>query len=144
VSVAPASPPKSIIVAAGVIIEAGRVLVSRRKSGTHLEGAWEFPGGKVEPGEDPRAAVIRELHEELGITCQAGEILDVTFHSYPEANKSVLLLFFACSRSNDSPAPRPLDVAEVAWFGPNELRDEVFPPADLAVLRKVRAALARD
>jgi 8-oxo-dGTP diphosphatase len=137
----PQGVPKSVIVAAGVIIEHGKVLVSRRKAGTHLEGVWEFPGGKVEPGEDPRDTVRRELHEELGVTCVAGEILDVTFHHYPEAHKSVLLLFFACTRAPQSAAPQALDVAEVAWFGPGDLTDSAFPPADLAVLRKVRALL---
>ena len=72
----------TIIVSAGVIIERGAVLLSRRKKGTHLEGAWEFPGGKVEAGEDPRAALARELEEELGIQVVVGDIADVTFHRY--------------------------------------------------------------
>ena len=59
------TPP--VLVSAGVIIESARVLLSQRKSGTHLAGAWEFPGGKVEPGEDPRDALARELKEELGV-----------------------------------------------------------------------------
>ncbi len=63
---------RTVLVAAAVLIEDGRVLVTKRKKGTHLEGAWEFPGGKVLPGEDPRTALRRELLEELGIDAEAG------------------------------------------------------------------------
>jgi len=130
-----------VIVSAGVIIEGARVLLSQRKSGTHLAGAWEFPGGKVEPGEDPRDALARELVEELGVDVEVGEPLEITFHRYP--TKSVLLLFFAASRRSGSPEPRALDVAAVRWASVDELRDEEFPPADVAVLAKVRARLQR-
>src|SRR5689334_16897479 len=112
---------RTIIVAAAVVIEGGRVLLSRRKSGSHLEGMWEFPGGKVEAGEDPRAALRRELDEELGITASVGEIVDVTFHTYADADKSVLLLFFEAAREPGSAEPRAIDVAEVGWFGPSDL-----------------------
>ena len=97
----------TVLVAAGVLIEGGRVLLTQRKAGTHLAGAWEFPGGKVGPGEDPRTALRRELAEELGIDATAGEIVDVTFHRYEDAGKAVLLLFFEATRSAGSPAPRP-------------------------------------
>src|SRR5580658_5876327 len=132
----------TVTVAAAVLVEAGRVLVSRRKKGTHLEGAWEFPGGKVLPGEDPRAALARELREELGIEARAGEIVDVTFHAYPDAAKSVLLLFFEAERTPGSPEPRALDVADWKWAGPDELDAALFPPADVEVLRKVKARLS--
>ncbi|MBL8742094.1 MAG: (deoxy)nucleoside triphosphate pyrophosphohydrolase [Myxococcales bacterium] len=134
-----AAPP--VIVVAAVIIEGGRVLLSQRKTGTHLAGAWEFPGGKVEPGEDPRAALVRELEEELGIHCEVAEPVEVTFHAYPA--KSVLLLFFLARRTDGSPEPRPLDVADVRWALPTELDPELFPPADVAVLARVRALLQR-
>jgi 8-oxo-dGTP diphosphatase len=133
------APP--VIVSAGVIIEGARVLLSQRKTGTHLAGAWEFPGGKVERGEDPRDALARELSEELGIDAEVGEPLEITFHRY--ATKSVLLLFFAASRRPGSPEPQAIDVAAVRWAGVGELRDEEFPPADVAVLAKVRAQLLR-
>lgn len=130
-----------MIVAAAVLIETGRVLLTQRKKGTHLEGAWEFPGGKVMPAEDPRVALARELREELGIEARAGEIIDVTFHTYADAAKSVLLLFFEAERSPGSPEPRALDVADWKWAAPEELDAKRFPPADVAVLRKVRARL---
>ncbi len=123
-------------------MEQGRVLLSRRKTGTHLEGLWEFPGGKVEAGEDPRAALIRELDEELGIAVTVGEIVDVTFHRYDDADKAVLLLFFEARRTAASPEPRAIDVAEVAWFDASRLDPGQFPPADVAVLAKVRARLS--
>lgn len=128
-----------ILVSAAVIIDRGRVLLTQRKSGTHLAGAWEFPGGKVEPDEDPRDALVRELREEIGVEAVVGEIVEVTFHRYP--NKSVLLLFYEARLVEESPAPRALDVADLRWAALEELRDELFPPADLAVLGKVRARL---
>jgi 8-oxo-dGTP diphosphatase len=129
------------IVAAGILIEAGKVLLSRRKKGTHLAGLWEFPGGKAEAGEDPRAALRRELEEELGIVTRIGEIVDVTFHRYEDADKAVLLLFFDAQREPSSPDPSAIDVAEFAWFGAEQLDPSAFPPADVAVLTKVRAKL---
>ena len=130
------------IVAAGILIEDGKVLLSRRKKGSHLEGKWEFPGGKAEAGEDPRAALRRELEEELGITTRIGEIVDVTFHRYDDADKAVLLLFFEATREPGSAEPQAIDVAEVAWRGLAELDPTTFPPADVAVLAKVSAMLA--
>lgn len=133
------SPRPTTLVVAAVLVEDGRVLLTQRKRGTHLAGAWEFPGGKVEPNEDPRHALARELVEEVGIVVTVGEILDVTFHRYPE--KSVLLLFFEAARAPGSPAPTAIDVADVRWARGDELADELFPAADVAVLRKVRAQL---
>lgn len=128
-----------VLVSAAVIIEGDRVLLSQRKRGTHLELAWEFPGGKVEPGEDPRVALARELEEELGIQCDVGAPVEVTFHAYPE--KDVLLLFFEATRRPGSADPRALDVAAVRWAAASELRDEEFPPADVAILQRIRARL---
>lgn len=132
---------QTVIVAAGVLIEEGKVLLSRRKKGTHLAGLWEFPGGKAEPGEDPRAALRRELEEELGIIAAVGEIADVTFHTYADADKSVLLLFFFAAREAGSPEPRAIDVAEVTWADRAMLDELTFPPADVAVVAKLRALL---
>jgi 8-oxo-dGTP diphosphatase len=131
----------TVLVAAGVLIEEGRVLLTQRKAGTHLAGAWEFPGGKVAPGEDPRDALRRELREELGIDARAGEILDVTFHRYEDAGKAVLLLFFEATRAAGSPEPRALDVAALRWAARDDVDPAQFPPADVAVLAKVRARL---
>ncbi len=134
---------RTVIVSAAVVIREGRVLLSQRKGGTHLAGAWEFPGGKVEAGEDPRAALARELREELGVDADVGEIVDVTFHHYPEAEKSVLLLFFEAALRAGSPEPSAVDVAAVTWADTSFLDPARFPPADVAVLAKVRGRLAR-
>jgi 8-oxo-dGTP diphosphatase len=132
----------TVLVAAGVLIEHGRVLLTQRKAGTHLEGAWEFPGGKVRPGEDPREALRRELVEELGIDAVAGEIVDVTFHRYEDAGKAVLLLFFDVVRALESAEPRAIDVAAFAWASADELEPARFPPADAEVLKKVKRRLS--
>jgi 8-oxo-dGTP diphosphatase len=136
---------KQVLVAAGVLVEvrdgAPRVLLTRRKEGTHLAGVWEFPGGKVEPGEEPRAALARELFEELGIEAVAREPLEVTFFAYPE--KDVLLLFFRAERTAASPEPAPLDVAELRWASEAELDARELPPADVDVLTKVRELLSQ-
>jgi len=134
------APRAPILVAAAVLVEHGRVLLTQRKRGTHLAGAWEFPGGKVEPGEDPRDALARELREEIGVEVSVGDPVEVTFHRYPE--KTVLLLFFAATRREGSPEPTAIDVADVKWAGPEELVDDQFPPADVSILEKVRRILA--
>jgi len=133
--------PFPLIVAAGVLVEGGRVLLTQRKKGSHLAGAWEFPGGKVEPGEDPRDALVRELREEVGIEVTVEEPLEVTFHAYPET--SVLLLFFSVTRRERSPDPRPIDVAAVQWAAADALDATQFPAADVPILAKVRGLLTR-
>jgi 8-oxo-dGTP diphosphatase len=133
---------RTLLVVAAVLVENGRVLVTQRKAGTHLAGAWEFPGGKLLPGEDPRAGLRRELGEELGIDAAVGEIVDVTFHEYPDADKAVLLMFFEAQRTPESPAPAALDVAAFAWFAADDLDPARFPPADVAVIEKARRRLS--
>ncbi len=132
---------ETVIVVAGLVFEDGRVLVTQRKKGGHLAGSWEFPGGKVEPGEPPRDALVRELAEELGIEVTVGEIVDVAFHRYDDAGKAVLLLFYEATRTAASSAPRALDVADFAWWPSSALVPSSFPPADVGVLAKVRARL---
>jgi 8-oxo-dGTP diphosphatase len=131
----------TIVVAAAILVEGGHVLVTQRKPGTHLGGSWEFPGGKVLAGEDPREGLRRELAEELGIEVSVGEIVDVTFHRYEEECKAVLLLFFETARARSSPEPRAVDVAAFAWARIADLDPRLFPPADVEVLRKLRARL---
>ncbi len=128
-----------VLVSAGVLIEGARVLVTKRKAGAHLAGLWEFPGGKVAPGESPQAALVRELHEELGVRARVGRPLDVAHHAYPE--REILLLFFLVELEAGSPAPRALDVADLAWVGAEGLGGLVFPPADEGVLGAVRGLL---
>ena len=127
----------TVLVAAGVIRrdEGPEVLLTRRMKGAHLAGKWEFPGGKVEPDEDPRDAVVRECREECAIEVEVEDILDVPFHAYPE--KSVLLLFYACRLRRG--AVRHLGVADHAWVHPDALDGYDLPPADEPVVAKLRA-----
>jgi 8-oxo-dGTP diphosphatase len=133
---------KTVVVVAAVLVERGRVLLTQRKAGAHLAGLWEFPGGKVEQGEDPRVALRRELGEEIGIDAIVGDVVEVTFYRYEEAEKAVLLLFFEVVRKAGSPEPRAIDVAACRWAIVDELRDDIFPPADVAVLARVRQIMA--
>jgi 8-oxo-dGTP diphosphatase len=128
----------TVLVAAAIVIEHGRVLLSQRKRGTHLEGVWELPGGKVEDGEDPKEALAREMEEELGIQVDVLDIVDVAFHRYDV--KTVLILFYE-ARRRTSAEPRALDVAAFEWVGAEGLAPERFPAADVAVLGKIRARL---
>ena len=115
-----------IIVTAGVVVRDGKVLVAKRKKGSHLEGLWEFPGGKLEPNESPEECLARELKEELGVGVRVGKVQEVVYHRYPE--KNVLLLFYACELVDGE--PQPLDVEEMAWVTPTELLKLDWVPAD--------------
>lgn len=123
------------VVVAAVVVRDGRVLLTRRLEGQHLAGLWEFPGGKLEGGESPQEALVRECREECGIEVEVGEIVDVTYHRYPE--KDVLLLFYRCElRAGEV---RHLQVADHAWVAPSELDDYPLPPADERVIARIRA-----
>jgi 8-oxo-dGTP diphosphatase len=124
-----------VVVAAAVVIREGRVLLTRRREGQHLAGMWEFPGGKLEAGESPEAAVVRECREECGIEVEVSDILDVTHHRYPE--KDVLLLFYRCElRSGEV---EHLEVADHAWVAPSKLEEYSLPPADARVVSRIAA-----
>jgi 8-oxo-dGTP diphosphatase len=129
----------ALIVAAAVIIDAGRVLLTQRPGGTHLEKLWEFPGGKVEDGEAPTDALARELREEIGVDAVVGDILEVTFWRYP--TRDVLLLFYRAAPRVGSPPVQNLGVAAHVWATRGELGAYEMPPADVPVLAKVRELL---
>jgi 8-oxo-dGTP diphosphatase len=135
----PAEPRRTVVVVAGVLVEHERVLLTQRPAGTHLAGFWELPGGKVEPDEDPRAALARELHEELGVEVDVLDVVDVSFHRYEE--KSVLLLFYRVQRRPGSAEPRALGVAACSWRTAGELLDGEVAPADVPALARIRTLL---
>jgi mutator protein MutT len=116
---------KTLIVAAGVIEENGRFLVTRRQPGVHLEGLWEFPGGKCEPLETPDVCLVREIREELGVESTIGRELLTTRHQYSE--RVVELHFLEC-RLDGAPAPQLGQ--EMRWVTRDELARLPLPPAD--------------
>ena len=119
-----------MVVAAAVVQRDGRYLVTRRLRGTHLEGLWEFPGGKCDPGETLIACLEREMLEELGCAARVGQELLRVAHEYGE--RSVELHFFACGISGE---PAPLLGQEVRWVTGKELTTLDFPPADADLIR---------
>jgi mutator protein MutT len=125
----------TIVVAAAVIIEHDRVLLTRRPEGQHLAGLWEFPGGKLEDGESPEEAVARECREECGIEVEVFEIFDVTHHRYPD--QDVLLLFYRCELRGGP--VRNLQIADHAWVAPSDLDEYPLPPADERVVARLQA-----
>jgi len=128
---------KSVLVVAVALIDKdGRVLLAQRPAGKSMEGLWEFPGGKVEPGETPEHALIRELHEELGIDTWQSCLAPLTFasHQYPDFH--LLMPLFACRKWNGVPVGK--EGQQLAWARPNQLRDYPMPPADIPLIPILR------
>jgi 8-oxo-dGTP diphosphatase len=123
----------TVLVAAGVLEREGTILAARRKRGSHLEGHWEFPGGKLEPDESPEDCLVRELSEEIGVRVRPQEILEVVFHKYPE--KSVLLLFYRCELLEGE--PQPIECDEVRWVALADLTSLDWAPADVPFVRRL-------
>jgi 8-oxo-dGTP diphosphatase len=127
---------RRVRVVAAVVRRGGRILATRRLPGGPLGGMWEFPGGKVEPGEDEAAALARELREELGCDARVGELLFRHDHDYPHLH--VELAFYACEL-DPAAELRCLGVAEVAWVEPGALGALDFCPADRPILGRLAA-----
>ncbi len=126
----------SIDVSAALVFRNGKLLITQRHPGAHLGGRWEFPGGKVEPGETFESCLVRELREELGIEVLVGELIETIEHEYPE--KRVRLKFFRCEwRANE---PQPLGCPAFAWITREELSRYEFPAADARLLERLRRA----
>jgi mutator protein MutT len=124
-----------IDVAAALIFRDGKLLIARRHARAHLGGLWEFPGGKREPDETFEQCLIREIHEELGVTVAVGARFESVTHAYPE--KTVRLEFFACRLTGGE--PQPLGCEALQWVGQSELADYEFPAADARLLQKLQA-----
>ncbi|WP_145104982.1 (deoxy)nucleoside triphosphate pyrophosphohydrolase [Cereibacter sediminicola] len=128
---------KIVLVSAVALIDGdGRVLLAQRPEGKSLAGLWEFPGGKVEPGESPEAALIRELREELGIDTKASCLAPLTFASHAYESFHLLMPLFACRRWEG--IPQPHEGQKLAWVRPQALRDYPMPPADLPLIPILR------
>lgn len=126
-----------LTVSAGVVRRDGRIMLCRRRPEVHNGLKWEFPGGKLEPGETPEDALKRELREELAIDVEVGRVLDVVLHRYPD--RDVLVLFYPCVIMRGE--PRPVDCDAVAWAAPEDLDQYDFAGADAAFVRRSRGVL---
>lgn len=128
---------KVVLVAAAALIDAdGRVLLAQRPEGKSLAGLWEFPGGKVEAGESPEAALIRELAEEIGVETHASCLAPLTFASHAYADFHLLMPLFAIRRWQGTPTPK--EGQTLAWVRPRDLRDYPMPPADIPLIPVLR------
>jgi 8-oxo-dGTP diphosphatase len=128
-------PPLRPLVVGAAVVRHGRVLATRRTRPAEAAGRWEFPGGKVEPGEDPRDALSREVSEELGCGVAVGRIHEVVFHAYPDFD--LYMLVYPCDIV--AGIPQPVEVAEVAWVEARRLPTLDLLPADYPLARALAA-----
>jgi 8-oxo-dGTP diphosphatase len=139
-AVTAAEPVRVVLVAAVALVDAdGRVLLARRPEGKPLAGLWEFPGGKIDPGETPEAALIRELAEELGIDVAASCLAPFTFasHSYPDFH--LLMPLYVCRKWRGIPVAR--EGQALKWVRPARFDDYPMPPADKPLVAMLRDLL---
>jgi 8-oxo-dGTP diphosphatase len=124
-----------VTVVAAVIEQDGRILICQRRRGDRFELKWEFPGGKVQPGETPQQALQRELREELNVIAQIGEEVHRTRHRYPEFDRDLELLFFSAT-----PGPEPvanLAFEQIVWAKRDRLLEYDFLPADRELVSRL-------
>jgi len=128
-----------LVVAAALIDAQGRVLLAQRPANKSLGGLWEFPGGKVEPGESPEAALARELKEELGIDAAPAAFAPLDFASHAYAAFHLLMPLYLLRTWQGE--PRPLEAQALAWAKPQELGSYAMPPADIPLVARLTARL---
>jgi mutator protein MutT len=126
-------PTTTVVVTAAVVEIDGRFLVTRRPKGVHLEGLWEFPGGKCDRAETSKDCLARELLEELDVASRIGDELFTTTHSYPD--RSVEIHFFRCELLGE---PQPVLGQEMQWVRREDLAALEFPPADAELIAMLR------
>ena len=128
---------KIILVSAVALIDPdGRILLAQRPEGKSMAGLWEFPGGKVEQGETPEVALIRELQEELGIDTWESCLAPLTFASHSYENFHLLMPLYACRKWNGIPESR--EGQTLAWVHAKQLKDYPMPPADIPLIPVLR------
>ena len=122
----------TLVVACALVDADRRVLIAQRPEGKTLAGLWEFPGGKLEPGERPESTLIRELHEEMGITVKEACLAPLTFASYAYDDFHLLMPLYICRRWEGDAIAR--EGQNLAWVRANKLRDYKMPPADIPLI----------
>ncbi|MEN8710300.1 MAG: 8-oxo-dGTP diphosphatase MutT [Paracoccaceae bacterium] len=128
---------KMVLVSAVALIDVdGRILLAQRPEGKSMAGLWEFPGGKVEAGETPEAALVRELYEELGIETWDSCLAPLTFASHGYADFHLLMPLYACRKWNGT--PRAKEGQTLKWVRANELREYPMPEADIPLIPILR------
>ena len=131
---------KVVLVAACALIDAdGRILIAERPAGKTMAGLWEFPGGKVDPGERPEDALIRELKEELGIVVKEACLAPLTFASHSYEDFHLLMPLYVCRRWEGTVAPH--EGQRLAWVRPNRLKEYPMPPADIPLISHLTTLL---
>jgi 8-oxo-dGTP diphosphatase len=120
--------PILLVVACALVDTDRRVLIAQRPEGKHMAGMWEFPGGKVEPGETPEAALIRELREELGVETKEACLAPLSFASHSYEHMHLLMPLYVCRRWQGTPTTN--EHKAFKWVRPQTLRDYPMPPAD--------------
>ena len=128
---------KLVLVAACALIDGdGRLLLAQRPEGKSMAGFWEFPGGKVDPGETPEEAVIRELNEELGISTHTSCLAPMTFASHAYEDFHLLMPLFVCRKWEGIPVGQ--EKQELAWVRPDQINKYQLPPADIPLVAQLR------
>lgn len=129
----------TLVVACALVDADGRVLIAKRPEGRALAGLWEFPGGKIDPGETPEEALIRELGEELGIDVTESCLAPLTFASHDYEDFHLLMPLYVCRKWEGEVEPR--EGQELAWVRPNRLAKYEMPPADVPLKAMLRDLL---
>lgn len=129
------NPTTLFVVAAALTNESGAILLQKRPDHASMGGLWEFPGGKVEAGEAPEAALTRELFEELGISVNPQDLIPETYASEPLDDRHLLLLLYRCVKWEGAPTPH--FASEIAWVRPNDMAALPMPPADYPLVERL-------
>lgn len=127
----------SILVTAAIILKEEKILIAQRKAGGHLEGLWEFPGGKIEKGETPENSLIREIDEELHMKVEIIDIFHAVHHQYPE--KDILLVAYLCKHLSGE--GQSIDCQDFKWVTINDMNNFQFAPADIPIINKLKEGI---